>query len=573
MLRWYRRLRVYTQIALMCAFTAALLTGYLLFTLSQAQTSAHNTFVEYVDSLVDQTERMAEAQYDSYAKIIRLISFDKDVQEFLFAKSEGERVERYGSLKRALIQAATLSGSITDIVVEDSQGRLYNLADSQTEVPPQTATTLSLSGLMVSHQGKTSQRYLVMSKNIESIDSYNQTSQNIGNVYLVLSDSAFTGERQLSAASDLTLYLADQAGQVVWSNGPRAGQAALEQARRNDPYYFSDTPLSIGYHIYVLQERAESLLASGDGRNGELLVALGLLSLLALLWIAFARNLVSPLKQLLRFIEKLGGGSLGNLSEQVELEGYQEAGRIGNEFNALLEKTVQLTAEVVDANTAAYENRLLAKQFELAHLRSEVNPHFLYNTLETMVGIAYTNGQPEIAEIARSLSLIFKYSIKGKSIVPLREEWKIAQNYLNIQHYRFQDRFDVACPMPKECADFLVPKLILQPMIENAIVHGIEQHDGFCHLTVETKLEEQTLVLKVIDDGVGMSPEVLTELNGRLKRTLDPAQDAEGTGHIGILNVDSRLKLQYGPAYGVTLNSTLGKGTTVELRLPALKEA
>ena len=523
--------------------------------------------------MMEQLTQTVDTNYISYAKILRLISFDKDVQAFLLNDDDTLRVDLHSALKRALIEVATLSGSITDIVVEDARGRMYNLADSLLPLPEmkQADNGIALSDQMTRKAGGASASYLVMGKGIYSIDSYNQTNQLIGNAYLMLSASAFASEARADADAIMALYLTDGAGQVLWGNTAAATQEALDFAR-GDPkrmYYFADEALArTGYHIWATQAQPENLYASRQ--LGEMAALAALILPLILLWVLWARNLVHPLTKLRRFISRLRGGTLSELDSCVTLTGYQEAEVIGSEFNAMLQKTRLLTEELVRANSDLYESQLLVKQSELSNLRSQINPHFLYNTLETMVGIAYTNNQPELAAIARSLSLIFKFSIKGGGIVPLKTEWKIVQSYIDIQHYRFSDRFDVRYALAPECAELLVPKLILQPMIENAIVHGIEEQDGFCHLSVEAALNEQTLLLTVRDDGAVIDPDTLAELNAQLKRC-DRAS-ADGT-HIGILNVDSRIKLQYGKEYGVTLESELGHGTVVTLRLPARKEA
>ncbi|MDD4851198.1 MAG: sensor histidine kinase, partial [Gemmiger sp.] len=232
-----------------------------------------------------------------------------------------------------------------------------------------------------------------------------------------------------------------------------------------------------------------------------------------------------------------------------------------------------LTEKLFRANTDLYESELLAKQSELSHLRSQINPHFLYNTLETMVGIAYTNGQPEIAEIARSLSIIFKYSIKGDDVVPLAIETKITRNYIHIQHYRFSDRFEALFHIDEDCLADMVPKLILQPLIENAIVHGIEQQQAFCQLTLSARHLDGCLVLTVEDDGAGIPADTLAELQEKLQVSVHAASRVGNTAHIGVVNVDSRIKLMYGEEYGIQMDSLLGKGTKVTLRLPIRKGA
>ena len=253
------------------------------------------------------------------------------------------------------------------------------------------------------------------------------------------------------------------------------------------------------------------------------------------------------------------------LSSRVELNGYYEIHSIGNEINAMLAKLDTLTQELVQQKSDLYESRLLAKQAELSHLRSQINPHFLYNTLETMVGIAYTESQPKIAELARALSLIFKYSIKGTDIVPFKDELKIAKNYILIQKTRFEGRFSDNYELDPCFLEDRVPKMILQPLIENAIVHGIEPASEFCHLTISAEHSDGDLVICIQDDGVGIAPQQLLELNERLSHP-----STETSRHIGIANVHHRIYLMYGALYGVQVESVFGQGTRMTIRLPIL---
>ncbi|MDD3410613.1 MAG: sensor histidine kinase [Eubacteriales bacterium] len=571
--RWFQKLHVYVQLALVCAVSAVLLLVFFGLNVKRATDNARGTLEEYGKGMMEQLENTVATNYTSYSKILRLISFDKDVQAFLLNDDDAQRVDLHSALKRALIEVATLNANITDIVIEDTQGRLYNLSDSLLPLPGMDLSNnmLRVSGFQSRKQGSVTTDYLVIGKGIYSIDSYNQTNQFIGNAYLTLSTVAFVGDIRADLDTELLLYLTDADGVLLWANAADATQTLLDQARR-DPsrlYYYVDEALErTGYHIYAMQPEAGDVFSLASRSMEEPIAFVTLAAALILLWIVWARNLVKPLGKLRRFINRLQGGSLSALDSRVTLAGYREAEVIGNEFNTLLGRTQQLTDELVRTNTDLYESQLLAKQSELSNLRSQINPHFLYNTLETMVGIAYTNNQPELAAIARSLSIIFKFSIKGDSIVPLKTEWKIAMSYIDIQHYRFSDRFDVSYSLAPECENVLVPKLILQPMIENAVVHGIEQQSGFCHLRVSAASDGRLLRLTVADDGAGIDAETLREL----QQSLSGGARTDETKHIGILNVDSRIKLQYGREYGVSLESVQGEGTTVTITLPVQKE-
>ncbi len=572
MLRWFKKRHVYAQMACLCAVTLTLLLAFLLGAYYTADANAHRQSGEYAKGLTAQLRRTVENNYSAFQKIIRLISYNRDVQAFLLSREEAERVELFGALKSAIGDVSTLNAQILDIIIETTDRRFVNLMDTLIILPQMDLddNVLHTSSLIHRRIINTDMDLLVMGKSIYSINSYTQTNQRIGNVYLVLTANAFAGsEPALNDGEGMQLFLVDAYDRLLWS-GASADQANYDalNADARKLYYYLRTPLpKLDFAIVAAQETPQGAFQWSDWQTIYLFAFILLLLALMLLWSLWARNLVTPLRRLRLFIERLKRDSLDGLEHRVELSGYREVEVIGSEFNSLLTQTRRLTGELVRANSDLYESKLLAKQSELAHLRSQINPHFLSNTLETMVGIAYTNNQKELAEIARALSIIFKFSIKGENIVPLKSEFKIASNYVSIQHYRFSDRFDVSYRIQEDCLELLVPKMVLQPIIENAIVHGIEQQSGFCHLMVGAHREGRTLCLTVRDDGAGIPEETLGELAEKLRAEERRSGDAD-TAHIGILNVDSRIKLLYGPTYGITLASRVGEGTLVTITLP-----
>ena len=405
-------------------------------------------------------------------------------------------------------------------------------------------------------------------KTINSIDSYNQTSQQIGSVYLVLAPAAFTSGEEFGAfAGDSDIFLLDAAENILWQNS-----AADEVVRtQRDKAAVDERIPSTNFRVLAYHNSRLSYISQIYGEQWPvLLLLLALTGILLGIWFLFAHNTVRPYKALIRFFDESKQDGLETLRRSISLTGSREAQLVGNAVNNMLQEIHDLTEELITSNSRLYESELLARQAELMHLRSEINPHFLYNTLETMVGIAYSENQPELARIARALSVIFKYSVKGKDRVPLRDEIKVAQNYLSIQQYRFKGRFEVTYELPDICMERMIPKMVLQPLIENAIVHGVEHQEKLCHICLQAREEAHVLTLTVTDDGGGIPKDVLAAL----RRDLDtgpPSQGTTNSRHIGLRNVNDRIRLMYGQVYGVTLASTPGRGTTVQLRIPILE--
>ncbi|MEY8389129.1 sensor histidine kinase [Oscillospiraceae bacterium 38-13] len=222
-----------------------------------------------------------------------------------------------------------------------------------------------------------------------------------------------------------------------------------------------------------------------------------------------------------------------------------------------------------------YAGDILKKQAELDALQSQINPHFLYNTLDSIRGQALAEGAEDIAGMTEALSTFFRYSISNRShVVTLEEELENVRNYFLIQQFRFNNRFRLQLqPFSRELLESCrLPKLTLQPVLENAILHGMEGKIGPGTIAIRAEVTESRTVLTISDDGAGMSEGTLLRLQARL-RGEEPAElrRTRGSG-IALPNVSRRIKLLFGEDCGLRVMSTLGLGTDVEIWLPPCGE-
>lgn len=217
------------------------------------------------------------------------------------------------------------------------------------------------------------------------------------------------------------------------------------------------------------------------------------------------------------------------------------------------------------------------KQAELAALQSQINPHFLYNTLDCIRGQALLENNHSIALMVEALGNLFRYSISRKGeLVTLREELANVQNYMMIQRYRFDNRFTLQIDIKPEdevSYECSIPKLIIQPIIENAIYHGLKEKLEGGIVRIEVILFNHNLVLLISDNGEGMDPQVLSELNKNIRSSskfFDRYEHtSNGNNGIALANIHKRLQLLFGEKYGLQVFSTLNQGTDVEIMLPA----
>lgn len=214
------------------------------------------------------------------------------------------------------------------------------------------------------------------------------------------------------------------------------------------------------------------------------------------------------------------------------------------------------------------------KKVELYALQSQIDPHFLYNALDSIRGYALIHDMEEISDITEALSRVFRNMISDKQEqLPLRQEVDNINHYMKIQQFRFHDKFQYSFTADEELLDkYMVPRMVLQPLVENAIMHGLEKKVGGGWIQVRAYVTERRFILTVTDNGAGISEERLEFLRRALKLPMTEERSYEESRHIGIalININRRIKLHYGKQYGISLNSTPDVRTTTEVVLPLL---
>ena len=257
------------------------------------------------------------------------------------------------------------------------------------------------------------------------------------------------------------------------------------------------------------------------------------------------------------------------LSREDEwLLGNNEIRNVIQNYNSMAERINEYARK-----TLLYE--IEQKEAQIKMLTYQINPHFLYNTLNTISAIAEIENMENIVEITDSISNIFRYNLKGDSIVTLREEIGHVKDYVQIQKYRFPDQFEMIYEIPEEIYSMKVMKFILQPLVENSISHGLFDKPEGGQITISAALtEEGDMLLTVSDNGIGINKKQLEEMNQKLfeyRVNMNSGKDFGGDG-IGIINVNARVSGYYGKEYGITLYSEYGRWTRAVLRIKALRD-
>lgn len=240
-------------------------------------------------------------------------------------------------------------------------------------------------------------------------------------------------------------------------------------------------------------------------------------------------------------------------------------------------KVLQLLSDRLDKSTLLNVSK---KQAQYLALQNQINPHFLYNTLEGIRSEALCAGMDGVASMTEALATFFRYTISNVDhLVTLEDELSNIENYYIIQQYRFGDKLRLSIEYDDDDDDLSVlnlklPKLILQPIVENSIFHGIERKIGKGNLRIRIDCTLDRLIIRISDDGMGMEKEVLDKLNNKLLTNslddIEPKKDKKGG--IAIINVNNRIKLIFGEEYGIYIFSTPNVGTDVEITLPVIRE-
>lgn len=257
----------------------------------------------------------------------------------------------------------------------------------------------------------------------------------------------------------------------------------------------------------------------------------------------FTNNITETIRRLQRYVDNLKTGR----QEKIHFNPTDEIGRIGNEFIRVVEENEKLT-------TNLYKSLYQEKESELIALQSQINPHFLYNALDSIFWMAEEHNAPDISHMTVALSNMFKLSLNnGEKLITIRKELEMVQSYITIQKVRFEDRIRVITSVEEGILDLKIVKFILQPLVENAINHGIAHKDDGGIITIQIRRKENDILITVEDNGIGFE-------------THDIPIPSHG---YAVRNIDDRLKLYYGADYGVQITSIPGQGTTAFVRLKA----
>lgn len=363
--------------------------------------------------------------------------------------------------------------------------------------------------------------------------------------------------RAVTSVLDLCENLEDKICQIEQTQSYDERQIQLE----NNIYVLTALIQEYMYNYLYCESVQLNLLQQQISRQIAVEIALAavltaaLILLLVRYSVRLARSVTQPVVDLSRRAEDVIGGDL-TVHEPVRSETY--------EIRTLSEGMEQMIARINTQIGEITQKQACLRKAELALLQAQINPHFLYNTMDTIIWLIEADRPQAAVEMVSNLSEFFRHSLsRGEDVITLKEEEQHVRSYLQIQQVRYKDILDYEIAIDPALLETRLPKLTLQPLVENALYHGIKLKRGKGRICITSGRSGPDVLLQITDDGAGMPPERLEELN----RAMETGQRVG----FGLVTVHERLRLLFGSPYGLTLDSRLGEGTTVTVRVPSRK--
>ena len=540
--------------------------------------AAHMIEQNYVTLLQQRTRLMSDTIDDMLKEICNIdinASCDKEIKDNLeqYLKDKDERrLNELSSRLRTFARKNSLIYAMYLVIPEENQVvttldyPVYRrITDEQTILEFQEKTKLDSGPVILDDMIRDGQKLLVFTEKIEDSDgrllgyvcanieerklSYGYFDQpenvDISNLCLIRNG-------RIIAAETLS-----QMGNVFDKNGSYAQWISTRNcagADRENIYIYCEGAFS-GCGIFALVKRNVILSDLLKMRKYIAGIAAGFMILALAAAVYLTRIVYRPVKKLTVAMKQV---SEGDMDTRVEVVSQDEIGLAAEEFNRMLERIEELIACLI-------KEEQMKKDAELEALQYQITPHFMYNTLNSIKCYSMIRGEKELAGVIEDFVELLQICISKKgTFLTVAEEMQVLQNYIRLQEFRNGEQFETKFETDSEAEQCLVPRLILQPLVENSILHGLDVKKGKGRLEITARVKENILYLTVKDNGRGMTQEQIRELLTK------KAKKTKGLTAVGVPNVRDRLKLYYGERSELSYEST-EEGTTAEIYLPAIK--
>ncbi|KRF41878.1 sensor histidine kinase [Paenibacillus sp. Soil787] len=540
---------------------------------------------DYIKGVISQLNQSISSNSNDVKRIMETIAYNgQTVQNFLSETNPAQKVEMFNPLKAYLSDMRKMKKAILDIALVENNGSVFNfLANSvQIEAISREIPRNNLSyflGLKMIDLPYTTTPVLVAGLPIYSTTNFEAANSELGTLLLIIDNRLLFGDgNPVNLPEGALIYMADRNGRLFYTNDESSNLGEpISQDRLLNPnsqYMIQREAIpDMNGEIVIAMPNRVLLQGLNVIRQQQLIMVAIALVLMIIPLLFVSNNILQPLKKFMRLMGEVSLGEKNHLSKRIAVDGYAEMIIMASRFNEMLAEIEKLTDHLLESKHVLYESELIKRRAELSFLQSQINPHFLYNTLESIKGLAAREGSSQIFELTKALAMFFRYSIKGPDMISLEGELTIIKNYIFIHQIRFGERLQVEYDIHTECLACLVPRMILQPIVENAIKHGIEPLRQTGVLVIKGYRDGENLYLSVHDNGTGISLEKLEDINHTIEcRSATDGLDGDSVSGIGLANVHNRIRMIFGEPYGIRMTSELEGGTTVSLTIPVRGE-
>lgn len=586
--RFFRSRSIHNNITIsfsLLILCTTIVLSYTSYRLSSAAVMGNS--VAYTSQLIEQVKLNIENYISNMESIAALVLTSSDLEKYVKGSSSGQE----GKVKdkqlasqylRSVVQSRT---DISSIVYASSEGitvsdRLDAVLKPLPELIAQewyqqalNQTGVAVSSSHVQHLFQDEYRWVVsISRKLS--DTFSEMEADRQGVLLVdLNYSVINNLcKQIELGKRGYVFIVDPSGslvyhpqqQLIYSQlkfeqletvlGIKSGSVTVNTGNEQKLYTVDTT--SFDWKI-VGVTYPDDLVANKQQMQGTAALwgAVSLIFAMAIS-VLLSYALTKPLKNLEINMKR---AERGEFDIRVEIESTNEIGKLARTFNLMIMKIKELMSQIV-------MEQEMKRVSELKALQAQIKPHFLYNTLDSIIWMAETGKMEEVVEMTSSLSKLLRSTIgEGEELIPIARELEHIRHYLTIQNMRYRNKFTYSIEVHEDIFECSILKLVLQPLVENAIYHGIKHNPEQGHILIRGKKEQNDITIQVIDNGVGMNPEQMSKL------LLQKADYRIGSG-VGVANVDHRIQLYFGDHYGLSFTSEMEEGTTVTLRIPALYE-
>ena len=563
-MKYFQRSSLLKRLCILFAITLIIALGAALIFYIVTFHSLQNEKSNYIENIAANLTQNTEDITSSVMLMAETVSNTSFTHSFLTEKNATQKINYQQLLNRLVSKLIKSSSHISNILLVDNTETLYSFSsfdyilasklNQQYHIFSSDAYSDGFTGAL--YLSDTDTTYYVYIQTIYD-DSNTSNKEKIGTCVIICSSETLNRVCANAATSEQALFaILDSDNQILASNqATDTAYQTLSNINSTNHLILQNNFLTLtDWKLLCSVPYSELYSELTQIRYFAVLLIIALFLSFLLLAYQINGGVVFPLVKIVSFLKKDPYYILHN---RLEVKGNNEITTLAVNINQMLNEINELTHTVLQNQSHMYEIELSKNQAQLLALQTQINPHFLYNTLNSIQGLAYEGKCAEICTSVASLSYMMRYNMNGDNMTCIKNEFHCIEKYLQIIELRFPKRFQFHLNMEDAICDYEMPRFLLQPLVENAISHGLEPSSEKGILTLTASLRENSILhFECTDNGVGIPPDKLEELRQKLENTSSiESSKSEKRSGIGLLNIHMRIRLIYGAPYGLTIYS------------------